>query len=226
MGDKTIKAVQKKDLKHIAIAGNIGAGKTTLATLLAERFDWTVHYEDVANNPYLEDFYQDMQRWSFNLQIYFLNSRFKQILDIQNGDHTVIQDRTIFEDAKIFAPNLHHMGLMTLRDYTNYNSLFETISSMFNPPDLLIYLKASIDTLVNQIQKRGREYEESIRTDYLRGLNEYYEEWIESYDLGPLLIVEVDKYNFADKPEDLDVISNIIAQRLADLGFASDQKVL
>ncbi len=212
--------ITPKKLKHIAIAGNIGAGKTTLARSLADRFSWTVHYEDVANNPYLEDFYQDMQRWSFNLQIYFLNSRFKQILEIQRGETTVIQDRTIFEDAKIFAPNLHEMGLMTTRDYSNYNSLFETISSMFDPPDLLIYLKASIDTLVNQIQKRGREYEESIRTDYLRGLNTYYEEWIKTYDLGPLLVVEVDKFNFADRPEDLDEICATITKMLQEYGHA------
>jgi deoxyadenosine/deoxycytidine kinase len=196
--------------KHIAIAGNIGSGKTTLTTLLAKQYNWEPHFEDVDNNPYLNDFYEDMQRWSFNLQIYFLNSRFRQLQDIRQQPKAVIQDRTIYEDAHIFAPNLHAMGLMTGRDFDNYRSLFEAINNMITPPDLLIYLRASVPTLVKQIQKRGREYEDSIRLDYLRRLNERYEAWIDTYTEGKLLIVEVDNLNFADKAEDLGFIVNKI----------------
>ncbi|HCK21692.1 MAG TPA: deoxynucleoside kinase, partial [Bacteroidetes bacterium] len=155
---KTAPKVAGKDIKHVAIAGNIGAGKTTLTELLSKHFGWEPHYEDVENNPYLYDFYSDMPRWAFNLQIYFLNSRFRQILDIQQGKKTVIQDRTIYEDAQIFAPNLHAMGLMSTRDFQNYTEIFNTLTSLIQPPDLLIYLRASIPALVNQIQKRGREY--------------------------------------------------------------------
>lgn len=169
---------------HIAIAGNIGSGKTTLAGLLAKHYGWQAHYEDVDDNPYLNDFYEDMQRWSFNLQIYFLNSRFSQILEIKKAEQTIVQDRTIYEDAYIFAPNLHSMGLMSTRDFENYFTLFKLMSSLVEPPDLLLYLRASVPTLVNQIQKRGREYESSIRLDYLKRLNERYEAWIESYKLG------------------------------------------
>lgn len=165
----------KKPIKHIAIAGNIGAGKTTLTKILSKHFGWLPQFEDVENNPYLNDFYEDMPRWSFNLQVYFLNSRFKQIIEIQQGTEVVIQDRTIHEDAQIFAPNLHGMGLMSSRDFENYTKLYETISSMIRPPDLLIYLKATVPTLVNQIQKRGRDYEDNLRLDYIRRLNEYYE---------------------------------------------------
>ena len=165
---------KKKQIKHIAIAGNIGAGKTTLTKILAKHFNWSPHFEDVENNPYLNDFYNDMHRWSFNLQIFFLNSRLSQLVDIQKGNQIVIQDRTIYEDAYIFAPNLHEMGLMSKRDFENYKNFFETLKGMVNPPDLLIYLKASVPTLVGQIQKRGREYEENIRLDYLKRLNEYY----------------------------------------------------
>lgn len=197
------KKESKKPIKHIAIAGNIGAGKTTLTKLLSKQFGWEPQYEDVENNPYLFDFYDDMPRWSFNLQIYFLNSRFKQIIDIQRGDKVTIQDRSIYEDAEIFAPNLHAMGLMTKRDYDNYANLFKTMSSMVNPPDLMIYLKGSIPALVNQIQKRGREYEENLRLDYLKRLNEYYEAWVSKYSAGKLLIIDIDKTNFADKKEDL-----------------------
>ncbi len=198
---------------HIAVAGNIGAGKTTLAGLLAKHYKWTPHYEDVEENPYLNDFYNDMQRWSFNLQIYFLNSRFQQIADIRKSGETVIQDRTIYEDAEIFAPNLHSMGLMSTRDFKNYKSLFDRMVSFIQPPDLLIYLRASIPTLVNQIQKRGREYETSIRLDYLNQLNERYEKWIGGYQLGELLIVNVDNLDFTDKPEDLSsIIDKIDAQ--------------
>ncbi len=188
---------------HIAIAGNIGSGKTTLAALLSKHYGWEAHYEDVDTNPYLNNFYEDMQRWSFNLQIYFLNSRFRQIVDIRKGTKTVIQDRTIYEDANIFAPNLHAMGLMSSRDFDNYKSLFDLMSSFIQPPDLLIYLKASVGTLVSQIQKRGRDYENSIRLDYLKSLNERYEEWISSYDLGKLLIVNVDTIKFSENPDDL-----------------------
>ncbi len=191
---------------HIAVAGNIGSGKTTLTKLLAKHYKWEANYEDVESNPYLNNFYEDMQRWSFNLQIYFLNTRFRQIIDIRNSGNTVIQDRTIYEDAYIFAPNLHSMGLMTTRDFDNYISLFELINSFIKPPDLLIYLKAGVPTLVNQIQKRGREYENSIRIDYLKKLNELYEEWIENYRLGNKLIVNVDNNEFDENPEDLGIV--------------------
>lgn len=198
---------------HIAIAGNIGSGKTTLAGLLAKQYGWTAHYEDVDDNPYLNDFYDDMQRWSFNLQIYFLNSRFSQILEIRKTDKTIIQDRTIYEDAYIFAPNLHSMGLMSTRDFDNYSTLFKMMSSLIQPPDLLLYLRASVPTLVSQIQKRGREYESSIRLDYLKRLNERYEAWISSYNLGNLLIIDVDNLNFTEVKEDLsNIISKIDAQ--------------
>ena len=198
---------------HIAIAGNIGSGKTTLAGLLSKHYGWEAHYEDVDDNPYLNDFYDDMQRWSFNLQIFFLNSRFSQIIEIKNMDKTVIQDRTIYEDAYIFAPNLHSMGLMSTRDFENYFALFTLMSSLIEPPDLLLYLRASVPTLVNQIQKRGREYENSIRIDYLKRLNERYEAWIESYKLGKLLIIEADAYDFPDNKDHLrQIIDKIDAE--------------
>lgn len=198
---------------HIAIAGNIGSGKTTLTGLLAKHFGWEPHYEDVDTNPYLNSFYEDMLRWSFNLQIYFLNSRFRQVVDIRNSGKTVIQDRTIYEDAYIFAPNLHSMNLMSTRDFSNYSSLFELMGSFIKPPDLLIYLRASVPTLVSQIQKRGREYENAIRLDYLKNLNEMYEDWIEGYKLGKLLIVDADTLKVNENPEDLGyVIDNINAQ--------------
>lgn len=188
---------------HIAIAGNIGSGKTTLTRLLSKHFGWEAHYEDVDTNPYLNSFYEDMQRWSFNLQVYFLNSRFRQIIQIRQGGKTIIQDRTIYEDAYIFAPNLHAMNLMSSRDFENYSSLFELMSSFIQPPDLLIYLRSSVPNLVNQIQKRGREYEESIRLDYLKLLNERYEGWINKYSLAKLLIIDVDNIDFESNPEDL-----------------------
>jgi deoxyadenosine/deoxycytidine kinase len=198
---------------HIAIAGNIGSGKTTLTGLLAKHFGWTPHYEDVDTNPYLNSFYEDMQRWSFNLQIYFLNSRFRRVIEIRKSGTTVVQDRTIYEDAHIFAPNLHSMNLMSTRDFENYFSLFTLMSSFIQPPDLLIYLRASVPTLVSQIQKRGREYENAIRLDYLKGLNERYENWISGYDIGKVLIVEVDNLNIAENPEHLgDVIERINAE--------------
>jgi deoxyadenosine/deoxycytidine kinase len=202
---------------HIAIAGNIGSGKTTLTGLLAKHFGWAPHYEDVETNPYLNSFYEDMQRWSFNLQIYFLNSRFRQVIDIRKSGKTVIQDRTIYEDAYIFAPNLHSMNLMSTRDFDNYSSLFELMSSFIQPPDLLIYLRASVPTLVQQIQKRGREYENAIRLDYLKGLNDRYDEWIDNYTLGKLLIVDVDDLKLAEKPEDLGIVIDRINAELHGL---------
>ncbi|HEX8460202.1 MAG TPA: deoxynucleoside kinase [Segetibacter sp.] len=199
--------------KHIAIAGNIGAGKTTLTEALSKHYKWIPQFEDVENNPYLNDFYEDMPRWSFNLQIYFLNSRLNQLLEIERGTETIIQDRTIYEDANIFAPNLHDMGLMSKRDFDNYYQFFQTLKSMVKPPDLLIYLQASVPTLVGQIQKRGREYEENIRLDYLKKLNEYYNKWIASYTEGPLLIIDVDKNKFAENSEDMgDIINKVDAQ--------------
>ncbi|MCG3166694.1 MAG: Deoxyadenosine/deoxycytidine kinase [Bacteroidia bacterium] len=198
---------------HIAVAGNIGSGKTTLTSLLAKHYKWEAHYEDADDNPYLNDFYEEMQRWSFNLQVYFLNTRFTQILKIRQGKKTVIQDRTIFEDAYIFAPNLHAMGLMTTRDFENYTSLFKLMNSFVKAPDLLIYLRASVPTLVTQIQKRGRVYEESIRIDYLKRLNERYEAWISTYEEGKLLIIDVDTNKFSENPEHLgEIIGKIDAE--------------
>ena len=202
---------------HVAIAGNIGAGKTTLTSLLAKHFKWEAQYEDVLENPYLEDFYNEMARWSFNLQIFFLNSRFRQLMEIRESGKNVIQDRTIYEDAYIFAPNLHAMGLMTHRDFKNYQSLFELMENVTQPPDLLIYLRSSIPNLVNQIQKRGREYETSISIDYLTRLNERYEAWIQSYVAGNLLIVNVDNYEFVESQEDLGEIINKIDAKLNGL---------
>ena len=198
---------------HVAIAGNIGAGKTTLTKLLAKHYRWEPQLEDVVDNPYLDDFYNQMERWSFNLQVYFLNSRFRQVAQIRKSGKDIIQDRTIYEDAHIFAPNLHAMGLMTNRDYENYKSLFDLMESFVEGPDLLIYLRSSIQNLVAQIHKRGRDYENSISIDYLSRLNERYEAWIHGYDKGNLLIIDVDHLNFVDKPEDLgDVINKIDAQ--------------
>lgn len=202
---------------HIAVAGNIGAGKTTVTQLLAKHYSWTPHYEDVDDNPYLTDFYEDMQRWSFNLQVYFLNSRFNQILEIRNSGKTVIQDRTIYEDAFIFAPNLHSMGLMTTRDFDNYFSLFQLMSKLVMAPDLLIYLRASVPKLVQQIQQRGRKYENTIRLDYLKRLNERYEAWVANYKLGKLLIIDVDNTDFTENPEDLRLVINKIDAELHGL---------
>lgn len=202
---------------HIAIAGNIGAGKTTLTRLLAKHYKWEAHFEDVQENPYLEDFYNKMERWSFNLQVYFLNSRFRQILDFRKGGKDVIQDRTIYEDAYIFAPNLHSMGLMTNRDYENYRSLFDLMETIVDGPDLLIYLRSSIPNLVKQIHKRGREYENTISIDYLSRLNERYEAWAHDYDKGNLIIIDVDEINFVDNPEDLGSVINKIDAELNGL---------
>ncbi|MFI0428193.1 deoxynucleoside kinase [Mariniflexile sp. HMF6888] len=195
---------------HIAIAGNIGAGKTTLTKLLAKHYKWEAQLEDVVDNPYLDDFYNQMERWSFNLQVYFLNSRFRQVLQIRESGKDIIQDRTIYEDAHIFAPNLHAMGLMTNRDYENYKSLFDLMESLVKGPDVLIYLRSTIPNLVSQIHKRGRDYENSISIDYLSRLNERYEAWIHGYNKGKLLIIDVDKLNFVDKPEDLGHVINTI----------------
>ena len=188
---------------HIAIAGNIGSGKTTLTTKLSKHYKWEAHYEDVENNPYLNDFYKDMQRWSFNLQVYFLNSRFRQIVEIKKSNKDYIQDRTIYEDSKIFAPNLHAMGLMSSRDFDNYIEIFNLMDNFIEGPDLLIYLRASVPKLVEQIQKRGREYENSIRLDYLTRLNERYEAWVGEYSKGKVLIIEVDDLDFAENEENL-----------------------
>jgi deoxyadenosine/deoxycytidine kinase len=199
--------------RHIAVAGNIGSGKTTLTGMLAKRYKWRAHFEDVEHNPYLVDFYEDMPRWSFNLQVYFLNHRIKDLIEIRSGKETVIQDRTIYEDAHIFAPNLFDMGLMTKRDFENYASFFQNLKTLIKPPDLLIYLKASVPTLVEQIQKRGRDYEENIRLDYLKRLNGFYNKWIDEYKDGPLLVIDVDNCNFAEKEDDMaDVVRRIDAQ--------------
>jgi deoxyadenosine/deoxycytidine kinase len=204
---------KSKKPKHVAIAGNIGAGKTTLTEMLSKHYKWIPQFEDVDRNPYLMDFYEDMPRWSFNLQIYFLNSRLNQLLEIQRGTETIIQDRTIYEDANIFAPNLHDMGLMGKRDFENYYQFFQTLKTMVEPPDLLIYLKCSVPTLVAQIQKRGREYEENIRLDYLKKLNEYYTKFITSYNEGPVLIIDCDKNKFAENEEHYgEIITKIDSQ--------------
>ena len=202
---------------HIAIAGNIGSGKTTLTRMLADHFHWTPKYESVDFNPYLADFYNDMERWSFNIQIYFLNKRFLDVVEINKHEEIIIQDRSIYEDACIFAPNLHNMGLMSTRDYENYASLFSLMVSLVKAPDLLIYLRSSIPHLVGNIQKRGREYESSIRLDYLKGLNALYEEWIENYTDGKLLIIDVDKLNFEESPEDFSTICDRIEAQLHGL---------
>ena len=206
-----------KNVKYVAIAGNIGAGKTTLCTKLGKNFGWDVQYESADDNPYLNDFYGDMQRWSFNLQVYFLNSRYRQILKILQGEETVIQDRTIYEDAHIFAPNLHDMGLMSTRDFQNYQDLFETMTSQIQPPDLLIYLKANISTLVSHIQTRGRDYEGNMSLDYLKRLNKRYEDWIDTYKEGNLLVINIDDVDFKNNPEDLGKIVNLVSGELHGL---------
>jgi deoxyadenosine/deoxycytidine kinase len=207
----------KTRIKHVAIAGNIGAGKTTLTEMLSKHFGWDVHYEATDNNPYLADFYLDMKRWSFNLQIFFLSSRYEQMLRIQRGNRTVIQDRTIYEDAFIFAPNLADMGLMERRDFENYVNLFQSIVSQIKPPDLLIYLKANIPTLVEHIQMRGRDYEGSISIDYLKRLNERYDNWINNYKEGRLLVINVDNLDFQGKKEDMGRVVELVQAELHGL---------
>ena len=202
---------------HIAVAGNIGSGKTTLTGMLAKHYGWEALYESVEDNPYLASFYQDMQRWSFNIQIYFLNSRFRQVLDIRQRKKDVIQDRTIYEDAYIFAPNLHRMELMASRDFENYASLFELMKKFLQPPDLLIYLKADVETLIAQILKRGRAYEGDISLSYLENLNKLYNNWIDNYKEGKLLVVDVNKLKFAERPEDFGVIIEKIDTELYGL---------
>ena len=201
---------------HIAVAGNIGSGKTTLTGMLAKHFGWEAMYESVENNPYLASFYEDMQRWSFNIQVYFLNSRFRQVIELRKKKKDVIQDRTIYEDAYIFAPNLHDMQLMPTRDFENYTALFELMAQFLQYPDLLIYLKADIPTLVAQINKRGRDYENTIRIDYLQHLNEKYEKWIESYP-GKLLVVDVNTIKFAERAEDFGIVIDKINAELFGL---------
>lgn len=213
MADLYYKTNNLRHLKHIAVTGNIGAGKTTLCGKLAAHYGWQVHYEEAENNPYLDDFYHDMKRWSFNLQVFFLNSRYTQLLEISNGEQIVIQDRTIYEDAYIFAPNLYEMGLMEQRDFNNYFSLFKSMVAKIQAPDLLVYLQAGIPTLVSHIQDRGREYEGSMSLDYLRNLNERYEHWIKNYSEGNKLIVNVDDVDLKNNPEDFaTVLEKIDAQ--------------
>lgn len=198
---------------QISIAGNIGSGKTTLTSMLAKHYGWEAHYEDTEDNPYLNDFYEDMQRWSFNLQIYFLQSRFNKVMEFRESGKNVIMDRTIYEDAHIFAPNLHSMNLMSKRDFDNYLSLFNLMNNLIKAPDLLIYLRAGVPTLVNNIQKRGREYETSIRLDYLNRLNERYEAWVTEYTDGKILVIDVDNNNFHESQEDFgEIISKIDAE--------------
>lgn len=201
---------------HIAIAGNIGCGKTTLTKMLAKRYGWTPRFEPVDNNPYLADYYADMKRWSFNLQIYFLSKRFKEVVEISKSDEYIIQDRTIFEDARIFAPNLHEMGLMSDRDFENYTELFDLMMSLVKLPDLMIYIRSDIPNLVNQIGKRGREYEQSMRLDYLKGLNDKYETWIKDYK-GKLIIVNGNETKFEQNPQDFQKITNRIDAELFGL---------
>ena len=195
---------------HIAIAGNIGAGKTSLTKQLSKSLKYKPYYEDVIANPYLDDFYSHMERWSFNLQIYFLKSRFQQLLKIKESKKPIIQDRTIYEDAHIFAPNLKAMGLMNQRDFKNYQELFELLESLIKGPDLLVYLRSSIPNLVNKIHKRGRDYENSISIDYLSRLNERYEAWISTYDKGEILVIDVDDLDFVEKKDDfMKIVSKI-----------------
>ena len=202
---------------HIAIAGNIGSGKTTLTKLLAKQFNWEPAFDKVENNPYITSFYEDMQRWSFNVQIFFLNLRCRQIIEIRKKKKLVIQDRTLYEDAYIFAPNLHEMGLMATRDYENYKSLFELVETFIQPPDLLIYIKASTATLVSQIQKRGRKYEHTIRLDYLENLNQRYNEWAENYKQGKLLVIDADEVKFAENQDDIGYVVDKINAELFGL---------
>ena len=208
---------------HIAIAGNIGSGKTTLTKMLAKRYGWNPRFEPVDNNPYLDDFYADMKRWAFNLQVYFLSKRFKEVVEISQSNEAIIQDRTIFEDARIFAPNLHEMGMMSDRDFDNYSDLFDLMMSLVRLPDLMIYIRSAIPNLVSHIQKRGRDFEKSIRIDYLNGLNKRYEDWIETYK-GNLIIVEGDVMNFEESPHDFQKITDMIDAKLYGLFPMNEDK--
>ncbi len=203
--------------KYVAIAGNIGAGKSSLTTILSNYFKWEAYFERVDDNPYLSDFYEDMFRWSFNLQVFFLSSRFEQQRAIEEAPHSVVQDRSIYEDAEIFAKNLHEMGLMSARDFENYNALFATMTSYLKPPDLLVYLRASVPTLVSHIQSRGREFESTIRIEYLERLNKHYEDWVSRYDLGPKIIIDVNELDFVNEPQDQSAIVSQIEARLYGL---------
>lgn len=216
------KNINTIEAMHIAVAGNIGSGKTTLTKMLAAHYGWTAKFESVDFNPYLADFYEDMERWSFNIQVYFLNKRFKDVVDISKSGEAVIQDRTIYEDARIFAPNLHGMGLMSTRDFENYSELFDLMMSLVNPPDLLIYLRSTIPNLISQIQKRGRDYEKSIRIDYITGLNQRYEDWINDYK-ARLLIIDVDRIKFENRPEDFRTITDKIDAELFGLFPSAEQ---
>jgi deoxyadenosine/deoxycytidine kinase len=207
----------QKNLRHIAICGNIGCGKTTLAGKLAKHYGWQALLESVDDNPYLRDFYEDMDRWAFHVQIYFLNSRFKQINEIRNSARITVQDRTIYEDAYIFALNLYRSGHIHERDYQSYQDIFNSMIHFVQPPDLLIYLRADIPKLVQQIQKRGRDYEDAIRLDYLKNLNQHYENWIGSYKLGKLLIIDVNHLDFVERVEDFSFIVNKIDLELNNL---------
>jgi len=203
--------------KHVAIAGNIGAGKTALTDVMGQYFDWTTIYEQVDENPYLTDFYNDMRRWSFNLQVFFLSRRFDQLKEIEEMDASVVQDRSIYEDAEIFARNLYEMGLMSARDFENYGDLFSIMTDYLEPPSLLVYLRASVPTLVDQIQQRGRDYESTIRIDYLERLQGHYEDWIEDYDRGPKLIIDIDELDFVHEEKDRRTVLNQIESRLFGL---------
>ena len=213
---RSARATHWRTRMHIAVAGNIGCGKTTLTNMLAKHYGWEPRFESVEYNPYLADFYADMARWSFNLQIYFLNKRFKEVVEISKSSDTIIQDRTIFEDARIFAPNLHDQGMMSDRDFDNYSDLFDLMMSLVKLPDLMIYIRSSIPTLVAQIQKRGREYEQTMRLDYLQGLEKRYETWIATYK-GPLIIVDGDNCKFGDNPEHLKQVTDMIDAKLYGL---------
>ncbi|MBP3228485.1 MAG: deoxynucleoside kinase [Bacteroidaceae bacterium] len=201
---------------HIAIAGNIGSGKTTLTKMLAKHYGWSPRFEPVEHNPYLDDFYADMPRWSFNLQVYFLNKRFKEVVEISKSKDVIVQDRTIFEDARIFAPNLHDMGMMSDRDFKNYTDLFDLMMSLVRLPDLMIYIRSTIPNLVSQIQKRGREFEKSIRIDYLQGLNDRYENWIAGYK-GHLIIVDGDNLKFEGSQDSFRQVTDMIDAKLYGL---------
>jgi len=207
----------KSTKKHVVVAGNIGAGKSSLTDTLSSYFGWEAFYEQADDNPYLADFYEDMKRWSFNLQIFFLSNRFNQQREIEKRKGSVVQDRSIYEDAEIFAANLHHMGLMSSRDYNNYTELFATMTAYLKPPDLLIYLKANVPTLVNHIQRRGRDYETSIRIEYLEQLKGRYEKWIEDYDIGPKIIIDANDLDFVNNDVDRQSVISQIESRLFGL---------